>query len=79
MPPTMPRRGFQVCLAKFRQNPEILKAHLATGDAEIIEDAEHDPYWGWGASKVGKNALGQVHMLTRKVLRAESNGEVFTP
>jgi len=59
---------FQVVLAKFSR--KVLKAELlATGDEVLVEDALHDPYWGWGASKVGENKLGRILMAVRALLR----------
>lgn len=56
---------YQVVLAKFQQHQELAELLLSTGDQPIIEDAEHDPYWGWGASRVGENKLGRILMIVR--------------
>jgi predicted NAD-dependent protein-ADP-ribosyltransferase YbiA (DUF1768 family) len=59
---------YKVVFAKFSR--EDLKAELlATGDEVLIEDALHDPYWGWGASHVGENKLGRILMTVRESLR----------
>lgn len=56
-------------LAKFRQHPQIMKHLLDTGDAELIEDAPYDYYWGCGADGSGKNRLGIILMEVRSELR----------
>ena len=56
---------YQVVLAKFTQHEDLKKALLETGDAPLIEDALHDPYWGWGASRTGINRLGKILMAVR--------------
>ena len=60
---------YEVVLAKFRQNDDAKKILLGTGDDILIEDAEFDPYWGWGASKVGQNKLGRILMSVRSIIR----------
>jgi predicted NAD-dependent protein-ADP-ribosyltransferase YbiA (DUF1768 family) len=60
---------FEIVLAKFRQHAELGEMLLGTGDQPIVEDAMDDPYWGWGASKVGQNKLGRILMLVRDRLR----------
>ncbi len=55
--------------AKFEQNPDIRAVLLGTGDAELIENAPHDYYWGCGADGTGKNILGKVLMEVRGDLR----------
>lgn len=57
----------QVVLAKFSQ-PALKKILLSTGDAPLIENALHDPYWGWGSSRTGMNRLGKILMTVRKIL-----------
>lgn len=59
----------QVVLAKFTQNPACRDELLSTGDDVIIEAAEADPYWGWGASRVGENKLGRILMVVRGQLQ----------
>ncbi len=60
---------FSVVLAKFRQNEECQMILLSTGEQPLIENAIHDPYWGWGSSKTGVNRLGKILMSVRKVIR----------
>jgi len=60
---------YQVVLAKFTQHEKLKEALLATGDAPLIENALHDPYWGWGASRTGINRLGKILMAVRLELQ----------
>ncbi len=52
-------------LAKFSQNPDLAAKLIATGDAEIVEDAAHDPFWGVGPDGEGCNWAGRILMETR--------------
>lgn len=58
--------------AKFEQHDNIRQVLLGTGDAQIIENARHDYYWGCGADGTGKNMLGVILMEVREALRQES-------
>lgn len=60
---------FEVVKAKFEQHTDLGKALLGTGTQVIVEAAMPDPYWGWGASKVGENKLGRILMAVRHTLR----------
>lgn len=60
---------YEVVFAKFFQNHNLQSRLLETGEQPLVEDAIHDPYWGWGASHVGLNKLGQILMLVRYALR----------
>lgn len=60
---------YEVVLAKFTQNRDLKDAILSTGDEVLIEDADSDPYWGWGASFVGENKLGRILMAVRGSLK----------
>ena len=51
---------------KFRQNPYLKKRLLATRNAEIIEDAKWDFYWGIGHDGSGDNRLGKLLMTIRE-------------
>ena len=51
--------------AKFLQHPDLAAKLLATGDADLIEDAPWDRYWGSGPDGMGKNMLGVIQMETR--------------
>ena len=56
-------------LAKFEQNVAIHAILLATGDADIVENAPKDYYWGCGADGSGKNMLGIILMEVRAILQ----------
>ena len=67
-------------LAKFRQNPELKKHLLATGNLTIAEASPHDKLWGIGLRAsdprsqnkerwLGQNLLGQVLMEVRQILQ----------
>jgi len=58
---------------KFKTHPELQAVLLATGDAEIIEAAPNDAYWGAGADGRGRNELGKILMEVRDKLRAEAS------
>jgi predicted NAD-dependent protein-ADP-ribosyltransferase YbiA (DUF1768 family) len=60
---------YEVVKAKFTQNDECKKTLLSTGEEPLIEDALHDPYWGWGSSKTGINRLGKLLMVVRHELQ----------
>jgi ribA/ribD-fused uncharacterized protein len=68
--------------AKFTQNPELLKALLATGDREFVECSPVDVVWGVGLGMNderrhdrtnwrGTNWLGEVLTQLRNDLRAD--------
>jgi ribA/ribD-fused uncharacterized protein len=68
-------------LMKFRQNPELLKLLLATGDKILVEASPSDKIWGIGLAAYmaknplnwpGMNLLGFVLMEVRDILRAEA-------
>ncbi len=54
--------------AKFTQYPALKDLLLATGDAQIVEHAANDGYWGDGADGQGKNRLGMLLMELRNEL-----------
>lgn len=56
---------YEIVYAKFSQIPDLRKALIDTGSHALIENAVHDPYWGWGASHVGENKLGRILMAVR--------------
>jgi N-glycosidase YbiA len=71
---------YEVVFAKFIQNEEIQKELLGTGNQELVEAAEFDPYWGWGCSRCGLNKLGRILMIVRSALQlrtGEGEGEGF--
>ena len=55
--------------AKYAQNPELAECLLGTADAEIVEDAKHDAFWGIGRDGAGENWAGRILMEVREVLR----------
>ena len=54
---------------KFETHPALAKLLLSTGDAEIVENAPGDFYWGCGKDGTGKNRLGEILMLVRRKLQ----------
>lgn len=56
--------------AKFAAHAELQVLLLSTGDAELVEAAPRDDYWGAGADGSGKNMLGKILMQVRAELRA---------
>jgi N-glycosidase YbiA len=56
---------------KFRTHTDIRQVLLDTGDAELVENAPGDYYWGSGADGSGKNMLGKILMEVREELRRE--------
>jgi ribA/ribD-fused uncharacterized protein len=61
----------EALLAKFRTHEDIRETLLNTGDAQIIENAPGDYYWGIGKNGSGKNRLGVLLMQIRELLRDE--------
>ena len=60
---------YEVCYAKFTQNPELKEKLLLTGDEELVEgNTWHDTYWGV-CNRRGKNKLGKILMRIREELR----------
>lgn len=59
---------FEAVYTKFTQNTEIKQILLSTGNEQLVENALHDPYWGWGASRNGQNKLGRILMMVRGYL-----------
>ncbi len=56
---------------KLAQHPYIMKQLLQSGDAELIEDAPKDPFWGRGEDWQGQNNLGKLWMMLRGELQAQ--------
>ena len=60
---------YEICLAKFRQNPDLAERLIATGNAELIEgNTWNDKYWGVCYGK-GQNKLGKILMRIREELQ----------
>lgn len=57
-------------LAKFSQHDDARAVLLGTGDAEIIENAPRDYYWGCGFKGTGKNMLGVILVEVREQFRS---------
>jgi hypothetical protein len=73
---------FDVCLAKFSQNPARLETLLSTGNKTIVEASPYDKVWGvgihWTDDEIldennwkGQNLLGRVLMKVREQLSAK--------
>ena len=64
---------YEVCFAKFTQNPELGKKLVETGDATLVEGND----WGdktWGMVKgVGQNKLGKILMKIREEIKDDFN------
>ena len=61
---------YEVCMAKFTQNPDLLSKLLSTGDAELIEgNTWGDRVWGVDMYRcIGENHLGKILMRVRSEL-----------
>jgi ribA/ribD-fused uncharacterized protein len=57
---------------KYAQNPDLARRLLATGEAEIVEDAKHDSFWGIGRDGTGENWAGRIIMEVRAALAART-------
>ena len=70
----------EVVYAKFRDNNELMRKLMATGDEELIEgNTWHDNYWGdcycnKCKSKPGKNMLGKILMAERAAYNKSLQG-----
>ena len=56
--------------AKFRQNEELRRVLLGTGDERLVEDSLSDRYWG-GVLEGSLNKLGEMLMKLREILKNE--------
>lgn len=60
---------YEVCKAKFSQNPDIAELLLDTAHEELIEENAHgDTYWGM-TDGIGENYLGRILMRIRNEIR----------
>lgn len=60
---------YEICLAKFSQNPELKEKLLETKDEYIQEENTWgDMYWGT-VKDVGQNNLGKILMQVREELK----------
>ncbi len=67
---------FEAVYFKFKQNGQILKKLLATGDAYIVEATVKENYWGCGPNNDGQNNYGKIVMAVRLKLKTEYEGEI---
>ena len=59
---------YEICKAKFTQNPELAQKLLATGEEELVEGNDWgDTIWGKVNGK-GQNNLGKILMKIREEL-----------
>jgi ribA/ribD-fused uncharacterized protein len=63
---------------KFRQNPEILKKLLATGDEEIVEETVDEYFWGCGKDRNGQNHFGIILGQMRTALRENAKDSTLS-
>lgn len=56
---------------KFKQNKDILRKFLDTGNAELVEATVKENYWGCGPNNDGQNNYGKILVRVRKQLRTE--------
>ena len=56
---------------KFKQNKDILRKLLDTGNAELVEATVKENYWGCGPNNDGQNNYGKILVRVRKQLRTE--------
>jgi hypothetical protein len=59
--------------AKFTQHDALRAFLLATGDDELVEDADWDSFWGNGPDGKGDNVLGKMLVELREDLRGEGD------
>lgn len=60
---------YEVCRAKFLQNPDLADKLVATGDAELIEgNTWGDTVWGV-CNGSGENRLGEILMRVRSEIQ----------
>lgn len=57
--------------AKFDQHEDLRSRLKETLEAELVEDAPSDAYWGRGKDYKGKNRLGVLLMELRDQIRRE--------
>lgn len=67
---------FEAVYFKFKQNEQILKKLLETGDAYIVEATVKENYWGCGPNNDGQNNYGKIVMAVRSKLKTEYEGGI---
>jgi ribA/ribD-fused uncharacterized protein len=55
-------------VAKFTQNPRLMKELLATKGKTLREASPRDSYWGIGKDGKGKNMLGKILVCLRDIV-----------
>lgn len=60
---------------KFTQHGDLALQLIATGNAELVEDAWWDSYWGNGRDGNGQNKLGKLLMELRQFLKNERSNK----
>ena len=70
---------YEICLAKFTQNPELKQLLLETGDSILIEgNTWNDTEWGVCRGN-GENKLGKILMRVREELKVKAQAEENKP
>jgi ribA/ribD-fused uncharacterized protein len=75
---------YQALIAKFTQNPHVMKLLLSTGEDPIVEDTRSlvgkvsriDGYWGNGEDGNGLNKLGRMLVHLRSDTRRRAAQEI---
>ncbi len=62
---------FDAVYYKFKQNAEIMKKLISTGESEIVEATIKENYWGCGPNNDGVNMYGKILMAVREKLKKE--------
>ena len=62
---------FDAVRLKFHTHDVPRDLLLSTGDADIVENAPMDAYWGCGPDGQGLNKLGRILMRVREELRGQ--------
>ncbi|MBR3211200.1 MAG: NADAR family protein [Bacilli bacterium] len=65
------QKMYEANLEKFRQNPELAKKLLDTGNEAIREMTTKESFWGVGPNLDGENHMGKILMRVREELRKE--------
>ena len=65
------QKMYEANLEKFRQNPELAKKLLDTGNETIREMTTKESFWGVGPNLDGENHMGKILMRVREKLRKE--------
>lgn len=62
---------YKALLAKF-SIPEMKEKLIETDEAHLIEDSPSDYFWGCGSKGTGENRLGEMLMVVRSRIKAET-------